>query len=79
MTAAMHRNQSGDPEKLAHALLILVGAEHPPRRFVAGADAVAIFEKELTERGAELKAWRNLSLALAHEDSLEAENTTHSA
>ena len=71
MTAAMHRNQSGDPGKLAHALLTLAGAEHPPRRFVAGADAVDIFEEELTRRNAELNAWRNLSLALAHEDSLE--------
>ena len=67
----MHRRQSGDPERLAQALLTLAAAEHPPRRFVAGADAVDIFQQALSDRGAELEAWRTLSLSLAHQDSLE--------
>ena len=33
--------QSGDPAKLAQALLTIVGEEQPPRRFIAGADAIA--------------------------------------
>ena len=70
-TAAMHGRQSGDPEKLAQALLMLAAAEHPPRRFVAGADAVTLFEQALRERSAELEAWRDLSRSLAHQDSLE--------
>ena len=71
MTSAMDRNQSGDPERLAQALLILAAAEHPPQRFVAGADPVTIFDETLSRRAAELKAWRHLSLSLAHQDSLE--------
>ena len=33
--------QGGDPAKLAQALLTITGEEPPPRRFIAGADAIA--------------------------------------
>jgi hypothetical protein len=72
LTAAMHGRQTGDPARLARALLALAAGEHPPRRFVAGADAVAIFEETLSERNADLRAWRDLSLSLAYQDALEA-------
>ena len=37
--------QSGDPAKLAQALLTIVGEEQPPRRFIAGADAIGTAEQ----------------------------------
>jgi NAD(P)-dependent dehydrogenase (short-subunit alcohol dehydrogenase family) len=33
--------QSGDPAKLARAQLTIADREHPPRRFIAGAEAIA--------------------------------------
>src|SRR5216110_2763565 len=43
--AAQHGRQSGDPAKLAQALIMIAGQEQPPRRFIAGADAIAIAEQ----------------------------------
>lgn len=33
--------QSGDPAKLAKALITIANEQHPPLRFIAGADALA--------------------------------------
>ena len=40
----MNGQQSGDPAKLAAALVHLAALHEPPQRFPAGADAVATFE-----------------------------------
>jgi NAD(P)-dependent dehydrogenase (short-subunit alcohol dehydrogenase family) len=37
---AQNGQQSGDPAKLARALLTIASQEPPPRRFIAGADAI---------------------------------------
>jgi hypothetical protein len=37
--------QSGDPAKLAKALITISSQEKPPRRFIAGADAVGTAEQ----------------------------------
>jgi NAD(P)-dependent dehydrogenase (short-subunit alcohol dehydrogenase family) len=37
--------QPGDPAKLAQALVLIAGQEQPPRRFVAGADAIGLAEQ----------------------------------
>src|SRR6184192_4330386 len=37
---AQNGKQSGDPAKLARALITIAGQEPPPRRFIAGADAI---------------------------------------
>jgi len=57
--------QSGDPAKLARALVFLAGQQPPPRRFVAGADAVAGAEQKLAELRAQIDATRDLSSSLA--------------
>src|SRR5215208_3231119 len=46
----MNGQQGGDPAKLAQALLTIADEEQPPRRFVAGADAIALAEQKLAER-----------------------------
>jgi len=38
---AQNGKQSGDPAKLARALTVVASQEPPPRRFIAGADAIA--------------------------------------
>src|SRR5215204_5073147 len=45
----MDGKQSGDPAKLADALVQLAALEEPPVRFAAGADAVAIFEQKANQ------------------------------
>jgi len=59
--------QSGDPAKLARALLAIASQEPPPRRFIAGADAIATAEQKVTELKAQIEAFRGLSTALAFE------------
>src|SRR5260221_8723746 len=41
---AQNGQQSGDPDKLAKALISITNEAQPPRRFIAGADAVATAE-----------------------------------
>jgi NADP-dependent 3-hydroxy acid dehydrogenase YdfG len=60
--------QSGDPEKLADALLMIAGEAQPPRRFVAGADAVGIAERKIVELRSQIDAYRNLSTSLSFHD-----------
>jgi NAD(P)-dependent dehydrogenase (short-subunit alcohol dehydrogenase family) len=60
--------QSGDPAKLAKALITLAGQENPPRRFLAGADAVSTAEQVATTLQQQTEAYRALSSSLAYDD-----------
>jgi NAD(P)-dependent dehydrogenase (short-subunit alcohol dehydrogenase family) len=62
---AMSGKQGGDPAKLAKALITVVDQEQPPRRWVAGADAVATVEQKANELLAQVDAYRDLSSSLA--------------
>src|SRR2546427_2521203 len=57
--------QSGDPAKLARALIIIGSQEPPPRRFIAGADAIATAEQKVADLKAQIEAHRDLSTSLA--------------
>jgi NAD(P)-dependent dehydrogenase (short-subunit alcohol dehydrogenase family) len=57
--------QSGDPAKLARALLTIASQDPPPRRFIAGADAVATAEQVAADLKAQTGAHRALSTSLA--------------
>jgi NAD(P)-dependent dehydrogenase (short-subunit alcohol dehydrogenase family) len=61
--------QSGDPVKLAQALLTIADEEQPPRRFIAGADALAQAEQQLAQFQQEIDAFRELSSSLALDDA----------
>ncbi len=61
---AMNGRQSGDPAKLAQALIAVAGQEPPPRRFIAGADAIAATEQVVAELKTQIDANRNLSMSL---------------
>jgi NAD(P)-dependent dehydrogenase (short-subunit alcohol dehydrogenase family) len=56
--------QSGDPAKLAQALLTIASQEPPPRRFIAGADAIATTEQKIADLRAQIEAYRDLSTSL---------------
>src|SRR6185436_7617725 len=53
--------QSGDPAKLARALVMIAGQEPPPLRFIAGADAIATAEQVIVTLRQQIDAFRDLS------------------
>jgi NAD(P)-dependent dehydrogenase (short-subunit alcohol dehydrogenase family) len=59
--------QSGDPAKLAQALITISSQEKPPRRFIAGADAVDTAEKVAATLQQQTDAYRELSSSLAYD------------
>jgi NAD(P)-dependent dehydrogenase (short-subunit alcohol dehydrogenase family) len=66
---AQNGRQSGDPAKLARALVVIAGQEPPPRRFIAGADAVATAEQQVADLKAQIDAFRDLSTSLAFDEA----------
>jgi len=62
---SMDGKQTGDPAKLAEALVKLVALEEPPTRFAAGADAMQTFEAKAKTLLAQAHAHRELSSSLA--------------
>ena len=57
--------QGGDPAKLAQALVTLDKEPALPRRFLAGADAIATAEQKIATLQKEIDAYRALSSSLA--------------
>jgi len=62
---AQNGRQAGDPAKLARALVTLASQEPPPRRFIAGADAIGTAEQRVADLKAQIEAHRGLSISLA--------------
>jgi NAD(P)-dependent dehydrogenase (short-subunit alcohol dehydrogenase family) len=62
---AQNGRQSGDPAKLARALIAIASQQPPPRRFIAGADAIATAEQVVADLTAQIDANRELSTSLA--------------
>jgi NAD(P)-dependent dehydrogenase (short-subunit alcohol dehydrogenase family) len=63
---AQNGRQGGDPAKLAQALV--ASEEQPPRRFIAGADAIATAEQKVADLKAQIEAYRELSTSLAFDE-----------
>jgi len=57
--------QSGDPAKLARALITIASQEPPPHRFIAGAYAIATTQQKIAELKTQIDANRDLSTSLA--------------
>ena len=62
---AQSGQQPGDPAKLAPALLTIADEEQPPRRFIAGADAIGLAEQKVADLEQQIEAYRELSTSLA--------------
>ena len=69
---AQNGQQSGDPAKLARALITIASQEPPPRRFIAGADAIATSEQTIADLQAQIDAYRDLSSSLAFDEETAA-------
>ena len=59
--------QSGDPAKLARALVKIANEKKPPLRFIAGADAINTAEQVVSTLHQQLNAYRDLSSSLDYE------------
>src|SRR3989454_1066174 len=62
---AQNGQQPGDPAKLARALVRVAGEQSPPRRFIAGADAIALAEQKVADLKAQIDAYHDLSTSLS--------------
>jgi NAD(P)-dependent dehydrogenase (short-subunit alcohol dehydrogenase family) len=62
---AQNGQQQGDPAKLAQALLTIADEKPPPRRFIAGADAIDTAEQQIATLQQQIDAFRELSSSLA--------------
>jgi NAD(P)-dependent dehydrogenase (short-subunit alcohol dehydrogenase family) len=71
---AQNGRQPGDPAKLAQALLTIADEEQPPRRFIAGADAIAIAEQQVAVLQQQIDTQRDLSTSLAVDELEPAES-----
>lgn len=63
----MSGNQGGDPAKFATALLKIANESTPPKRWIAGADALAEVERKIKELQEQANAYRELSSSLSFE------------
>ena len=68
--------QTGDPAKLARALITISSREPPPRRFIAGADAIATAEQVVATLQQQIDAFRGLSTSLAFDEAEGAGRAT---
>jgi NAD(P)-dependent dehydrogenase (short-subunit alcohol dehydrogenase family) len=61
--------QSGDPAKLAQALIKITNEEKPTHRFIAGADAIATAEQVVATLQQQIGSYRKLSSSLDYENA----------
>ena len=61
---SMNGKQTGDPAKLARAIITIAGQSPPPRRFIAGADAIGGAEQKIVALKEDIEANRMLSTSL---------------
>jgi NAD(P)-dependent dehydrogenase (short-subunit alcohol dehydrogenase family) len=66
--SAQDGRQAGDPAKLAAALVEIANEDPPPRRFIAGADVIALAQRKIDELRADIDAHRTLSESLTFDE-----------
>jgi len=65
---SMNGKQTGDPAKLARAIITIAGQSPPPRRFFAGADAIRGAEQKIVDLKQDIESNRLLSTSLDFDD-----------
>jgi NAD(P)-dependent dehydrogenase (short-subunit alcohol dehydrogenase family) len=63
MSAKSQGRESGDPVKLAQAMIQLVESENPPLRLVLGSDAYHVIQQKFQKQLAEMQTWETLTLS----------------
>lgn len=62
---SMNGKQTGDPAKLARAIITIASQSPPPRRFIAGADAMGGAEQKIAALKEDIESNRQLSTSLS--------------
>jgi len=62
---SMNGKQTGDPAKLARAIITIASQSPPPRRFIAGADAIGGAEQKVVALKEDIESTRQLSTSLS--------------
>lgn len=65
---AQNGKQAGDPVKLAEALIKISENVQPPRRFIAGSDAVSIAEHKIADLQDQINHYRDISTSMSYEE-----------
>lgn len=65
---AQNGKQAGDPVKLAEALIKITDNVQPPRRFIAGSDAVSIAEHKIADLQDQINHYRDISTSMSYEE-----------
>jgi NAD(P)-dependent dehydrogenase (short-subunit alcohol dehydrogenase family) len=66
--SAQDGQQAGDPAKLAAALVAVADENPPPRRFIAGADVIALARRKIDLLEEEIESHRSLSESLTFDE-----------
>src|SRR5881396_2273334 len=61
---AQNGQQAGDPAKLGRALVAIANEAQPPRRFLAGADAIGLAEQKIAKLREDIESHHDLSTSL---------------
>jgi len=72
--ASQGGKQPGDPAKVARALIRIASEKQPPRRFIAGADAINLAKQKVADLQAQIEAYRDLSTSLAFDEHKPGES-----
>jgi NAD(P)-dependent dehydrogenase (short-subunit alcohol dehydrogenase family) len=62
---AQDGHQSGDPDKLAAALVAIAAEDPPPQRLIAGADVISLAERKIAELQRQIDDQRDLASSFA--------------
>ena len=68
VVAAQNGQQPGDPAKLAAALIAIANEDPPPRRFLAGADVIALAQRKIELLQEDIESHRSLSESLTYDE-----------
>lgn len=63
----LHGNQSGDPQKLANAILQLIHTDTPPLHLLLGSDAIGLYRSNVERTEKDLTEWMELSMSTDHD------------
>jgi NAD(P)-dependent dehydrogenase (short-subunit alcohol dehydrogenase family) len=69
---ALHRNQPGDPKKLAQVIIQLANTERPPLHLPIGKDAIAMYQNNATKVAVEIEAWLPVATSTDHDQRIAA-------
>jgi NAD(P)-dependent dehydrogenase (short-subunit alcohol dehydrogenase family) len=63
----LHGHQSGDPKKLAKAIVELAHTENPPLHLPLGSDSVGMYKNNVEKTGKDIEAWFSVSTSTDHD------------